>query len=153
MIAFLIVLLILVMIGGNKAVGYYFSHCQDIDIVHCLMGGADEPEPEGSVVATGTYSYKGNDVNITANIPLEGGTVTGTVSGTCDGTVKGTFSGTDNGGISGIMQGVCSPFFVNIPASADFSGTVNKAGKAVPFRFTGKGGGLTHADSMTLSWR
>lgn len=151
-LAFLIILLILIVLGGNQAIGYYFSHCQDIEILDCLAGGLDEPEPEGAVVATGTYTYKGNDVNITANIPLEGGTVTGTVSGTCEGTVKATFSGQNNGVISGKMMGACSPFFVNIPASAEFSGTVNKTSKTVPFHFSGRGGGLTHDGSMSLSW-
>ncbi len=152
MAAFIIILLILVMLGTNEAVGYYFSHCEDVDIMDCLMGGLDEPEPEGAVVATGTYNYKGNDVNITANIPLGGGAVTGSVSGTCEGTVKATYSGQDNGVISGRMTGVCAPFFVNIPSGAEFSGIVNKGSKTVPFSFTGQGGGLTHEGSMTLTW-
>lgn len=151
---FLLVFLILALLGSNEAMGYYFSHCQDIEILQCLMGGFDdEPEPEGTVVATGTYTYKGNDVHITANIPLGGGSVTGTVSGTCDGTVKATFSGQDNGVISGTMKGVCSPFFVNIPASADFSGSVNKTSKTVPFHFDGKSAGFSHSDSMTLTYQ
>ena len=59
-------------------------------------------------------------------IPLDGGNVTGTVTGTCDGMVKGTFTGKQNGVISGKLTGACSPFFVNIPSSAEFSGVVNK---------------------------
>ena len=152
MAAFLIIFLILLMLGSNQAIGYYYSHCNGRELFDCLLGGLEEPEPEGAVVATGTYSYKGNDVHITANIPLEGGSVTGTVSGTCDGTVRGTFSGGQNGAISGTMSGVCSPFFVNIPASASFSGTVNKDGKIVPFSFSGRGGGLTHDGSMSLTY-
>lgn len=152
MAAFILIVLILLLIGSNEAVGYYFTHCRDIDMFDCLLGGLEEPEPEGGVVATGTYSYKGNDVNISANIPLDGGAVTGTVSGTCDGTVRGTFSGSQNGAISGRMTGVCSPFFVNIPASADFTGTVNKTSKIVPFSFSGRGGGFTHDGSMTLRY-
>jgi hypothetical protein len=151
--AFLIVLVVLVLIGGNEAIGYYFSHCSDIDVMDCLMGGLEEEPEEEGVVATGTYTYKGYDVNISAIIPLDGGSVTGTVSGTCDGTVKGNFSGQNNGVITGTMTGVCSPFFVNIPSSASFSGTVNKSAKAVPFSFSGRGGGISHDGSMTLQYQ
>lgn len=153
-VAFLLIVLILLMIGSNEAIGYYFTHCRDTDVMECLMSGLeDEPEPEeGTVTATGVYDYKGNSVTITMHIPLEGGAVTGTVSGTCEGTVKGTFSGQQNGVISGKLSGVCSPFFVNIPASADFSGTVNKTGQTVPVGFTGRGGGITHQASITLAY-
>ncbi len=152
MAGFLLVLLILVLLGSNEAIGYYFSHCDDAGIFDCLMDVTPEPEPEGAVAATGTYTYKGNDVHITMNIPLEGGAVTGTVSGTCEGKVTANFSGQNNGVISGSLSGVCAPFFINIPSSADFSGTVNKTGKTVPISFSGRGGGLTHDGSMTLSY-
>ncbi len=152
MAAFLIIFLILLMLGGNEAMGYYFSRCNGAELFDCLLNRLEEPETEGAVVATGTYSFKGNDVNISANIPLEGGSVTGTVSGTCDGTVRGTYSGGQNGAISGTMSGVCSPFFVNIPASADFTGMVNKDAKTVPFSFSGRGGGLMHDGSMSLTY-
>ena len=153
MAAFILILLVLLAIGSNEAIGYYFSHCdEEEDIFDCLLGGLEEPEPEGAVAATGTYSYKGYDVTVTMNIPLEGGAVTGSVSGTCEGRVKGTFSGQNNGVISGNLSGACSPFFVNIPAGAEFSGTVNKTGKTVPISFTGRGGGLTHEGAMTLQF-
>jgi hypothetical protein len=79
--------------------------------------------------------------------------VTGSVSGTCEGRVKGTFNGQPNGAISGTLSGVCSPFFINIPASAEFSGTVNKTGKTVPIEFTGKGGGITHEGAMSMTYQ
>src|SRR3989344_4755124 len=131
MAAFILIFLALLLVGSNEAVGYYFTHCDDVEIFDCLMGRLDEEEsePERTVVATGVYNYKGFSVTVTANIPLGGGNVTGTASGTCEGMVKGTFSGRQNGVISGSMSGVCSPFFVNIPAGALFSGTVNKTGK------------------------
>jgi len=155
MAAFILILLILVVLGSNEAVGYYFSRCDDEDFFHCLMESLEEEEEpaEGEVVATGVYDYKGYSVTITANIPLGGGAVTGTISGTCEGMVKGTFNGQQNGAISGTMTGACSPFFVNIPASAEFTGTVNKTSKTVPFSFTGKGGGLTHQGSMPLTYK
>lgn len=67
--------------------------------------------------------------------------------------MNGTYNGRPNGAISGKMTGVCSPFFVNIPASADFSGTVNKTGKTVPITFTGRGGGFSHNGATALSYR
>src|SRR3989344_3928159 len=152
--AFLLIVLILLTLGSNEAVGYYFSHCQHVEIFDCLMGALDdEEEPEeGSVVATGVYAYKGYAVNVTANIPLKGGNVTGSVSGACEGTVKATYNGQNNGVISGTMMGTCDPFFVKVPASANFTGTVNKTGKTVPFQFTGKGAGISHEGSMTLRY-
>ncbi|MBI4137249.1 hypothetical protein HY469_04265 [Candidatus Roizmanbacteria bacterium] len=152
MIAFLIIALILFIIGANEAIGYYLDHCNDEDIIECFLNRTEEEAPEGAVTATGPYSYKDYSVNITMNIPLEGGGVTGTMSGTCDGMVKGTFDGQNNGVISGRITGSCSPFVVNIPASAEFSGTVNKDSKVVPINFTGKGAGMTHKDSMSLTY-
>ncbi|MBP9850872.1 MAG: hypothetical protein KBC47_04230 [Candidatus Peribacteraceae bacterium] len=152
-VAFILILLILLILGSNEAAGYYFSRCHNVHLLDCLMGGLDEPEEEeGSVTATGVYSYKGYDVNISANIPLGGGNVTGTVSGTCDGIVKGTFNGQDGGAITGSMHGACSPFFVNVPASADFTGTVRKGSKTIPFNFSGRGAGISHEGSMTLTY-
>ncbi len=149
--AFMLVLLALLMVGSNEALGYYYSHCKGEDILDCLFRGLEEPEPKG-VVATGVYSFKGYDVTVTMNIPLEGGGVTGTVSGACDGSLQGTFSGQENGAISGTMAGACSPFFVNIPASAEYSGSVNKGGKTVPISFSGRGGGLSKNGSLTLTY-
>lgn len=151
--AFMLIVLILLLVGSNEAIGYYFSHCQDVDLFECLMGTLEEDEPEdGGAVATGVYEYKGYSVTVTVHIPLGGGTVTGSVSGTCEGSMKGTYNGQNNGAISASMSGVCSPFFVNIPASAEWSGTVRKTGKAVPISFTGRGGGMTHEGSMTLTY-
>ena len=150
--AFIIILLILLVLGSNEAIGYYFSHCSGEDMMDCLLDRIEEPEPEGAVTAGGTCTYKDYSVTVTANIPLAGGAVTGSVSGTCEGKVKGTFDGQNNGAISGALAGACSPFFVNVPASATFSGVVNKTSKTVPFSFTGKGAGLTHEGSMSLTY-
>lgn len=152
LIAIMLVLLILVLVGSNAAIGYYFQHCEGEDPFDCFFNKLEEPEPEGAVAATGVYTYKGYSVTVTANIPLEGGAATGSVSGTCDGTLKGTFDGQNNGAFSGTLRGTCSPFFVNIPAGATFSGTVNKDSKTAPINFTGSGAGITHQGSMTLSY-
>lgn len=156
--AVFIFILVLLVGGTNEGIGFYYTHCDDSDsgFLSCLMDEmaeeeATEPE-EGTVTAVGTYEYKGYAVTVTANIPLAGGAVTGTVSGTCEGSFKGTYNGQQNGVISSSMAGVCAPFFVNIPASADFTGTVNKTGKTVPLSFNGRGGGITHDGSMTLTY-
>lgn len=151
-IAIVLVLLILATLGGNELFGYYLANCSEEDFIECLLDAAEEPEPESAVTATGTYTYQDYAVTVSANIPLAGGAVTGSVSGTCDGKVMGTFDGQDNGVISGTMAGGCSPFFINVPASATFSGTVNKTSETVPFSFNGAGAGLTHEGTMTLTY-
>lgn len=155
MAAFILILLILLMLGSNEAIGYYYSHCDGDEIFDCVMESLNEPEEEEKegVTAVGTYTYKDYPVTITMNIPLDGGNVTGAVSGTCEGSVKGTFSGQNNGVISGRLAGTCSPFFVNIPSSADFTGSVSKPGKTVPISFEGRGAGFTHNGSMTLTYK
>ncbi len=152
----IIIVITLLVIGGNEAVGFYFVNCDDVELIDCIQEALeeeDEEEPEeGTVAATGVYTYKGHEVTITMNIPLKGGEVTGTVGGTCEGKVNGTYGGEPNGAISGSMSGVCAPFFINIPASAGYGGSVNKTAKTVPISFTGKGGGFTHEGSMVLSY-
>jgi len=150
--AIILVCVILLAIGSNQGIKYYFTHCPDGEIFDCFLNKVEDKAPEGAVTATGEYTYKGYSVTITANIPLEGGAVTGTVSGTCDGAVKGSFSGQNNGAISGTMTGVCSPFFINVPAAAKFNGTVNKDSKTVPFSFTGQGAGISHSGSTSLAY-
>ncbi len=155
MAAFLLILLVLVALGTNEAVGFYYTHCEDRELFDCLMNQVEEDEAEEdekTVTATGVYAYKGNSVTVTMNIPLTGGAVTGSVSGTCEGSFKGTYNGQPNGAISASMAGVCAPFFVNIPASAEFIGSVNKTGKTVPVTFNGRGGGIKHEGAMTLTY-
>lgn len=152
-----VILLILIFIlgfGFNEGVERYFVHCGDgeEDLMDCIFDATDEEPQEGAVAATGVYTYKDYSVTITMNIPLAGGNVTGSLSGTCEGSVKGTYNGKQGGVITGKMTGVCAPFFVNIPASADFTGTVNKTSKKVPINFTGRGGGFTHEGATTLSY-
>lgn len=151
---FLIILLILgaMIFGGNAAVGFWAMECGDLDPIECVQEIAEEEEEAEGVTATGPYSYKDYSITMTANIPLEGGTVTGTISGDCSGKVTGSFDGANNGTISGNLNGACNPFFVNIPASATFSGVVNKDSKIVPISFEGSGGGFLHEGSMTLSY-
>lgn len=157
-LAFVLIALILLLIGSNEAVGYYFKHCGTGDVLDCFLHAQDgdeetEEESEETVTATGVYEYKGYAVTVTANIPLGGGAVTGTVSGTCDGKVRGTYDGVSAGPVNGSMTAACSPFFVNIPASAEFFGSVQKGSKTVPVRFNGRGGGFEHSGEMTLTYQ
>lgn len=153
-IIFGIILAFLIGAGSNEAYGHYLSECGDADdILSCMLDWSEETVPEGTVAATGVYTYKDYSATLTLHIPLEGGTVTGDISGVCDGRVTGgSFSGQDNGVISGSLSGSCDPFFVNIPASGSFSGTVNKENKVVPLTVTGTGGGISKTDSMSLSY-
>ncbi len=153
MAAFVLIVVILLLIGSNEAVGYYYTHCDTENLLDCLLGQAEDlPEPDGAVTATGTYTHKGYTVAVVMNIPLKGGSLTGSVSDTCDGNVRGTFVA-GNGTVGGTMSGVCSPFFVNIPAGADYTGTLNKTTKTVTINFTGRGGGFSHSGTMTLVYK
>lgn len=152
-IIFGIILVLLIGVGSNEALGHYMSECRDAeDIMDCMLDWSEEPVPEGSATATGTYTYQDYSVTLVLHIPLEGGAVTGTISGACDGTAKGTYNGQDNGAITGTISGACDPFFVKVPASATYNGVVNKGTKAVPISFTGQGAGVTHDGSMSLSY-
>lgn len=157
-VAALIALVALVAIGSNEGIGYYFEECapEDEDFFDCMLSimeeEEEEPKEEGTVTATGVYTYKDFEVTVTANIPLKGGNVTGSMSGSCDGSVKGNYNGQDGGVITGTLSGTCSPFVIKIPAGADYNGTVNKGSKTVPISFDGKGGGITHHGSLTLTY-
>lgn len=146
-----IIAFVLLGVGLNQAIGYYYEHCSDEDVFECLLHPQEEPEHKG-VTAKGTYTYKDHSVDFTFFIPLEGGAVTGNIDGTCTGTVKGSYDGKDNGVISGTMSGYCDPFFVKIPAKGTFNGTVQKEAKKVPIVFNGSGGGLEKEDSTELSY-
>lgn len=156
MIFVIILVIIASMFGINEALGYYFENCGDEQILDCMLHGYGDSGPDKvkkeTVTATGVYSFEDYSVTVTANIPLEGGDVSGSISGTCGGKLKGKFSGKNNGVISGKIAGSCSPFFINIPASAEFNGVVNKDSQQVPISFTGKGAGLTHEGSMSLNY-
>lgn len=159
-LAIFVILIIIVaaIFGINEGFEAYSLKCSEGEnIWDCLTRREEEEslteEQKNSLVtASGPYTYKDYSVTITAKIPLSGGPVTGSISGTCTGKLTGSFGGGDNGGISGKITGVCNPFLVNIPASADFNGTVNKEGKIVPINFSGRGAGLTHDGSMTLAY-
>lgn len=134
------------------------SQCNDSDsVMECaldiLLGSDDEGQPqEGSVTATGVisgeYGGENRSVSVSMHIPLAGGEVTGSFSGDCDGTIKGTYAG-GGGSIRGSGKGSCA--FV-IPASGNFSGTVNESSKTVPVRGSGSAAGFSGEGSLTLTY-
>lgn len=142
-------------IGSNAIIGHYYQKCGFMGItVECFQKISDEEDAEkGAVVATGTYKISGYYSNVTMNIPLEGGDVTGSFEGTCTGQMKGTYDGNNHGKLEGKLSGTCSPFVVNIPATGDFHGVVNKDNKTAPFYFSGSTPVRDHTDNMTVSWK
>lgn len=140
--------------GINFGFGSYSANCGDMPLFDCISDimAEDEEEATNVVTATGPYSYKDYSITMTAQIPLEGGEVTGSVSGDCSGKVTGTYNGENGGSITGKLAGACNVFFVNVPAKATFSGVVNKDSKTVPITFQGSGGGFSHEDSMSLAY-
>lgn len=158
-LAAVVVILVIVaaIFGINEGLGWYGLNCGDEPIWECLQDKEDEgklteEQQKSIVVASGPYSYSGYDVVVTAKIPLSGGPVTGSITGACNGKLTGSFAGGDNGAFSGKLAGTCEVFGMNVPASAQLTGSVNKEGKVVPIGFKGGGGGFSHSDSMVLAY-
>ncbi len=154
MILTIFIVILVFIFGGNFLFGSYSQNCGDMPLFDCISDimSEDESLDNDVVTATGPYSYKDYSINMTVQIPLEGGAVNGTISGDCNGKVTGSYDGTEGGSISGKMAGACNVFFVNVPASATFGGVVNKTSKTVPISFQGSGGGFSHSDSMSLAY-
>lgn len=158
MVVLIAVLILAVVFGIVEGLSFFSAHCGGESLIDCILNKTDTleltPNEKASMVtATGTYSYKGYYVDVTAHIPLSGGPVVGVVTGTCDGKMKGTFAGEDDGKISGDMNGACSPFIVAIPASATYGGSIDEKARKVYIYFSGKAaGGLTHDGNIVLSY-
>lgn len=154
---FVMFLVLLIIIAGiiGLDLGYigYITRCGDVPIGECLKATpTPTPNPETSVVAVGTFSAKGYGVTITMNVPLEGGAVSGSFSGDCQGKVSGTYNGHDNGIISGKAYGSCNPFSLPVPASATFTGNVNKSGETIDISGQGSAAGFSGSGSLTLTF-
>ncbi len=154
---FLILLILILFLGGiiGADLGYisYTTRCGDTPIGECLQATpTPTPDPEMTVTAVGNFSKKSYNVTITMNIPLEGGVVAGNFDGDCAGTINGNFDGNDKGTISGKAYGSCNPFGLPVPASATFTGTVNKQGKLVPITGQGSAAGFSGSGSLTLTF-
>ena len=155
MMFFIILVAIATLIFGvNAGLGWYGPNCGGLSFSECIdeIMTEEEEVDEDVVAATGPYAYKDYSIVMTAQIPLDGGAVEGTITGDCNGRVTGSYDGQNGGSITGKMAGSCNIFFVNVPASATFSGVVNKESKTVPINFQGSGGGFSHEDSMSLAY-
>lgn len=104
------------------------------------------------VTALGTFSKGKYNVKVVLNFNLEGGVVSGEFSGDCSGSISGNYNGQDNGVISGKAVGSCDPFFVPVPASASFSGTVNRQQKNISITGTGTAVGVSGSGTLVLTF-
>lgn len=77
--------------------------------------------------AARSISSQGHTIYISVNIPKDGGNVTGKITGDCTGDVTGHYDGKDEGTISGSAKVGCKYFFMRLPGTATFDGTVNKS--------------------------
>lgn len=104
------------------------------------------------VSASGSFQKDKYSVSITMNFPEEGGGVTGSFSGDCSGNIQGVYEGKETGKIMGKAVGSCDPFFVPVPASAEFEGMVNSGTKTVLINGTGSAMGFSGSGSVALSY-
>lgn len=149
----------LVLFGIDLGVVEYFNYCGDEQIDDCIAGRnktSQQPAAETAaarppIIAHGSFSYKNYSVTVTMNIPSDGGAVVGKAAGDCNAKITGTFSGGDGGVIKGKAFGSCSPFFVPIPAHAEFTGSINRIQKTVPISGTADAFGIKKSGSTTLT--
>ena len=154
-ILFIILLVLLVFFGIDQAYIFVKEDCQDESMDACfgmLLHGDQTQMPADAVRATGSVSGdwggEKRTLNVSMQIPLSGGGVTGSFSGDCSGKIKGRFSAGD-GTISGTGEGSCG--FI-IPASGSFSGSVNEADRTVPISGSGSAAGFSGSGSITLEY-
>lgn len=104
------------------------------------------------VSASGSFQKDKYSVSITMNFSEEGGGVTGSFSGDCSGNIQGVYEGKESGKIIGRAVGSCDPFFVPIPASAEFEGVVEGGTKTISITGTGSAMGFSGSGNVTLSY-
>lgn len=151
----MLAVLALMIFMGDMAYIYLGEECMGMDPLTCAshiasMENEDEAPAEGTVTAVGSAGDDKGSLTFSLTIPLEGGAVTGSFEGDCDGTLKASFAGGNGGAITG-GKGMGKCAFV-LPASGNFTGTVNTATKTVVI--TGKGSipGGSKEGSVTLKW-
>lgn len=147
----LILLIMLIIIGAG--IGIDFAYIADQEQKNIYPTPTPAPNQVITpVTARGTFSKGKYNVNIVLNFNLEGGPVSGKFSGDCNGTISGNYDGQDNGVITGKAVGSCSALLVPIPASANFSGTVNHQQKNIPITGTGTAVGVSGSGSLVLTF-
>lgn len=100
------------------------------------------------ITAKGSYTYQKYSVNLSINIPVAGGPITGSFSGPCGGDITGNYSA-NSGAITGEASGGC---LLVMPVSAKFTGTVNKSNKIVYLNGTGIIAGKSGSGSINLNY-
>lgn len=145
---FLFLIILLILVGAFAAFDFgYISYQERQNIFPTPTLTPDQVQTP--VIAHGTFTKGDYSVNLTLNFNLEGGPVSGQFSGDCKGNISGSY---DNGVINGKAVGSCNPFLVPIPASANFSGTVNQEQKIIPINGSGSAAGFSGSGSLTLSF-
>jgi hypothetical protein len=149
------VIFLAILFGIDLGFIFFTKECMDESLVQCvesIMEPEEEDTRTGTVTATGVISgeYGGETraVNVHLTFPTEGGAVTGSFDGDCEGNIKGTYAGS-NGAISGKGNGSCA--FI-MPASGEFSGTVNESSKSVSVSGSGRAAGFSGSGSLNLGW-
>lgn len=154
-----LMLVLLALLGIDYGYIFYSKNCSDISVGQCVKEQINPPFKEITptpvktpITATGSFSVKKYNVQISATFPPDGGAVYGTFSGTCEGNITGTYAGGEGGTISGKAVGSCTPLLIALPASAEFSGTVNQVQKSIPITGTGSTAGISGTGSLTLTY-
>jgi len=144
-------IVLLILIGGLIAFDFgYIAYTEKQNVLPTPTPTSDQIQTP--IIAHGTFSKGDYNVNITLNFPLEGGVVSGDFSGDCSGKITGSYDSKDSGVITGKAFGSCNPFLIPIPASANFSGTVNQQQKNIFITGTGSAVGVSGSGSLTLTF-
>lgn len=96
------------------------------------------------------FSYEGHNITISLSIPQNGGSVTGNISGDCNGNISGRFDGNNNGNINGEAKSTCQLYFMQIPATATFNGTINKVEKIMQLQVDGQLETFSKTETITV---
>lgn len=79
-----------------------------------------QPIQSDVIVRSGEYSYAGQTLKYTVNIPKNGGQLKGKLTGVCNGTIKGYFKGSPSYGIDdGVAEARC-PVLLNKKLSVTY---------------------------------
>jgi len=117
-----------------------------------------EAQTQSSMPSTSTYtasktfSYQGYSITMNINVPKNGGKVTGSISGDCTGSIYGTYDGQDNGMVRGHADGTCQAFFLQIPGTVNFHGTVDKVNKTADLTVAVKVKSIEKSQNITFSF-
>jgi hypothetical protein len=118
------------------------NHLSSISIIHQM--------PKSFYSASTSISSQGYTLTINMKIPKDGGKVYGNISGNCTGAMHGQYDGKDNGKILGQTNVLCNAFFIQIPATATFTGTVNKEQLTMDLKIQAKAESFEKSETVSL---